>query len=98
VTTLASTVGDLTTTASYTMPPKNSTATGVVLMPLDPNQGDEALLRKARSQKRKAINSKPRDKELDCKINNLEAIHQHVEKRKEKMLRLYEKMLRLYEL
>jgi hypothetical protein len=67
---------------------KKSTGTGAVLMPLDPNQGEEALFREARNQKRKAINTDPRDNKLDREINNLEAIHQQVEKHKEKMLRL----------
>jgi hypothetical protein len=40
--------------------------------------------------KRKAINPGPQDDELDHEINNLEAIHQQVEKRREKTLRLSE--------
>jgi hypothetical protein len=75
------------TTSIYTMPPKKSNTTGVVLMPLDPNQGEEALL-EARNQKRKAISLEHQDDELNREINNLEAIHQQVEKYKEKMLRL----------
>jgi hypothetical protein len=39
-------------------------------------------------QNRKAINPEPQDDELDREINNLEAIHKQVEKRKEKMPRL----------
>jgi hypothetical protein len=87
---LVPTSDDLTTTTSYTMLPKKLMETGAVLMPLVPNQGDEALLREARSQKRKAIIPEPRDEELDHEINNLEAIHQQVEKSREKMLRLSE--------
>jgi biotin-(acetyl-CoA carboxylase) ligase len=87
-------MGDLKTTTSYTMPLKKSTTT-CALMPLDPNQGDEALLQEARSQKRKAISPEPRDEELDCEINNLEAIHQQIEKHNGKMLRLSELQRRL---
>jgi hypothetical protein len=72
------------------MPPKKMMVTDIVLTPLDPNQGDDALLQKAMSQKRKAINPEPRDEELYCEINNLEAIHQQVEKHREKMLCLFE--------
>jgi hypothetical protein len=42
---------------------------------LDPNQGDDVLLREARNQKRKVISPEPHDEELDQEINNLEAIH-----------------------
>jgi hypothetical protein len=65
-------------------------ATGAVLTPLDTNQGDEAILSEARMQKRKAISLEPQDHELDCEINNLKAIHQQVEKLREKMLHLSE--------
>ena len=71
------------------MPPKKTTAPGAVLAPLDSNH-DEILLRVAQSQKRKATIPTPQDEELDQEISNLEAIHQHVEKRREKMLRLSE--------
>jgi hypothetical protein len=57
---------------------------------LDPNQGEEALLLKARSQKRMAVSPVPQDDELDHEIHNLKNIHKQVEKRKEKMLRLFE--------
>jgi hypothetical protein len=52
------------------MPPKNAMETGSVLSTLYPNQGDEALVREARNQKRKAVNLEPQDEELDCGINN----------------------------
>jgi hypothetical protein len=55
---------------------------------LDPNQGEEALLQEARSQKRKAANMESWDDELDREINNLEAIRRQVVKQKKKMLRL----------
>jgi hypothetical protein len=71
------------------MLPKKTTVPGVVLAPLDNNQ-DEILLREAQSQKRKAASPTPQDEELDQEINNLEAIHQQVEKRREKMLWLSE--------
>jgi hypothetical protein len=57
---------------------------------LDPNQGDKVLLREARNQKRKVISLEPHDEELDQEINNLEVIHQQMEKHREKMLRLSE--------
>jgi hypothetical protein len=72
------------------MPPKNATITYFVLMTLDTNQGDKALLREARNQTRKEINLEPQDQELDQEINNLEASHQQLEKRREKVLRLSE--------
>lgn len=50
----------------------------------------EGLLQDAKNQKRKAITNEPRDEELDREISNLEATHQQVEKRKEKMLQLSE--------
>jgi hypothetical protein len=65
------------------MAPKKTTAPGVVLAPLDTNQ-DRILLREARSQKRKVASPTPQDEELDQDISNLEAIHQQVEKRREK--------------
>jgi hypothetical protein len=71
------------------MLPKKTTAPGAVLAPLDNNQ-DRILLREAQSQKRKAASLTPQDEELDQEINNLEAIHQQVEKRREKMLWLSE--------
>jgi hypothetical protein len=55
---------------------------------LDPNQGDEVLLREAINQNRKVISSEPHDEELDQEINNLKVIHQQMEKRREQMLRL----------
>jgi hypothetical protein len=60
---------------------------GAVLIPLYTNQ-DRILLREARSKNRKAASPTPQDEELDQEISNLEAIHQQVEKRKEKMPRL----------
>jgi hypothetical protein len=67
------------------MPPKKSSGTGVALQPLDANHD---TLREARSQKRKATSPTPQDEELDQEIRDLEAIHQQVQKKKEKMLRL----------
>jgi hypothetical protein len=65
------------------MPPKKTTVPGAALQPLDTNQ---ETLRKARSQKRKAVNPTPQDEELDQEIKDLEAIHQQVQKKREKML------------
>jgi hypothetical protein len=67
------------------MPPKKSSRLGAALQPLDINQ---ETLRKARSQKRKAISPTPQEEELDQEIRDLEAIHQQVQMKKEKMLRL----------
>jgi hypothetical protein len=57
------------------------------LAPLDINQ-EELPLSEAWSQKRKAISSTPQEEELDQEIIDLEAIHQQVERRKEKMFLL----------
>lgn len=64
-------------------------APGALLAPLDNNQ-DKALLREARNHKRKATSTTPQDEQLDQKTSNLEAIHQQVERRREKLLRLAE--------
>jgi hypothetical protein len=71
------------------MPPKKAIALGAALAPLDINQ-EELPLRKARNQKRKAISPTPQEEELDQKIKDLEAIHQQVERKREKMLWLAE--------
>jgi DNA repair exonuclease SbcCD ATPase subunit len=55
------------------------------LQPLDVNW---ETLREARSQKRKATSLTPQEEELDQEIRDLEAIHQQVQRKKEKMLRL----------
>jgi hypothetical protein len=60
------------------MPPKKTTALGAALQPLDVNQ---EMLREARSQKRKATSPTPQEEELDQEIKDLEAIHQHVQKK-----------------
>jgi hypothetical protein len=57
------------------------------LQPLDPNQ-DVISLREARSQKRKATSPTPLEDELDQEIQNLEMLHQQVQRKKEKMARL----------
>jgi hypothetical protein len=67
------------------MPPKKTTGPGAALQPLDVNQ---ETLREARSQKRKASSPTPQEEELDQEIRDLEAIHQQVQKKREKMLRL----------
>jgi hypothetical protein len=69
------------------MPPKKTTAPGAVLQPLDTNQ-EIISLREARSQKRKATSPTPQEEELDQKIRDLEAIHQLVQRKREKKLRL----------
>jgi hypothetical protein len=66
------------------MPPKKASTLGAALQLLDVNQ---ETLREARSQKRKATSPTPQE-ELDQEIRDLEAIHQQVQRKKEKMLRL----------
>jgi hypothetical protein len=65
------------------MPPKKTIAPGAALQLLDTNQ---ETLREATSQKRKATSPTPQEEELDQEIRDLEAIHQHVQKKREKML------------
>jgi hypothetical protein len=68
------------------MPPKKASSRLVAaLQPLDVNQ---ETLREARTQKRKATSPTPQEEELDQEIRDLEAIHQQVQRKKEKMLRL----------
>jgi hypothetical protein len=69
------------------MMPKKTTAPGAALQPLDTNK-ETLSLREARSQKRKATSPTPQEEELDQEIRDLEAIHQQVQRKREKMLRL----------
>jgi hypothetical protein len=71
--------------STFVMPPKKTAGPGAALQPLDVNQ---ETLREARSQKRKATSPTPQEDELDQEIRDLEAIHQQVQKKREKMLRL----------
>jgi hypothetical protein len=71
------------------MPPKKAIASGATLQPLDTNQ-ETLSLREARSQKRKATSPTPQEEELDQEIRDLEAMHQQVQRKREKMLRLPE--------
>jgi hypothetical protein len=71
------------------MPPKKSTVPGAALQPLDTNQ-ETLSPREARSQKRKATSPTPQEEELDQEIRDMEAIHQQVQRKREKMLRLAE--------
>jgi hypothetical protein len=71
------------------MSPKKAITPGAALQPLDTNQ-ETLSLREARSQKRKAIIPTPHEEELDQEIRDLETIHQHVQRKREKMLRLAE--------
>jgi hypothetical protein len=64
---------------------KTSSGLGAALQPLDVNQD---TLREARTQKRTATSPTPQEEELDQEIRDLEAIHQQVERKREKMLRL----------
>jgi hypothetical protein len=43
------------------MPPKKTTTTGSIFAPLDPNQGNEALIKEERNQKKKATNPAPQE-------------------------------------
>jgi hypothetical protein len=65
------------------MPPKKASGQGAALQPLDVNQES---LREARNQKRKSTSPMPHEEELDQEIRDLEAIHQQVERKREKML------------
>ena len=65
------------------MPPKKALGLGAALQPLDVNQD---TLCEARTQKRKATSPTPQEEELDQEIRDLEAIHQQVQRKKEKML------------
>jgi hypothetical protein len=68
------------------MPPKTTySGLGAALQPLDVNQD---TLCEARTQKRKATSPTPQEEELDQEIRDLEAIHKHVKRKREKMLRL----------
>jgi hypothetical protein len=67
------------------MPLKKATVPGAALQPLDTNQ-DTLSLREARSQKRKATIPTLQEEQLDQEIGDLEAIHQQVQRKKEKML------------
>jgi hypothetical protein len=71
--------------STFTMPSKKTMVPGAALQPPDTNQ---ETLREARSQKRKATSPTPQEEELDQEIRDLEAIHQQVQKKREKMLRL----------
>jgi hypothetical protein len=71
------------------MPPKKATAPGAALQPLNTNQVTLSL-REARSQKRKATSPTLQEEELDQEIRDLEAIHQQVQRKRGKMLRLAE--------
>jgi hypothetical protein len=71
------------------MPPKKTIASGDALTPLDINQ-EGIPLREARNQKRKVISPTSQEEELDQEIRDLEAIHQQVERKRDKMLRLAE--------
>jgi hypothetical protein len=55
------------------------------------------MLREARSQKRKATSPTPQEEELDQEIRDLEAIHQQVQRKKEKMLRLADRQKKIDE-
>jgi hypothetical protein len=72
---------------TFNVPLKKATVPGAALQPLDTNQ-DALSLREARSQKRKATSLTLQEEELDQEIRDLEAIHQQVQLKKEKMLQL----------
>jgi hypothetical protein len=72
---------------TFVMLPKKTTVPEAALQPLDTNQ-ETLSLREARSQKRKATSPTPQEEELDQEIRDLEAIHQQVQRKREKMLRL----------
>jgi hypothetical protein len=69
------------------MPPKKTTVLGASLQPLDINQ-DALSMREARNQKRKATSPTLQEEQINQKIRDLEVIHQHVQRKKEKMAQL----------
>jgi hypothetical protein len=62
--TLVPTSGDSTTTSAYIMSSKKAEATGSILAPIDPNQGNEAVIGEARNEKKKAISPHPEKRNL----------------------------------
>jgi hypothetical protein len=87
---LAPTSGELASTtfgkaSTFDMPPKKATVPGASLQPLNTNQ-DALSLREARSQKRKTTSLTLQEEQLDQEIRDLEATHQQVQRKKEKML------------
>jgi hypothetical protein len=78
------------------MPSKKTTAPGAALLPLDTNQ-ETLSLQEARSQNRKATSPTPQEEELDQEIRDLEAIHQQVQRKREKMLWLADLQRRIDE-
>jgi hypothetical protein len=89
---LAPTFDELTSTtfdkaSTFDMPLKKATVPGAALQPLDTNQ-DTLSLREAWSQKRNATSPTLQEEQLGQEIRDLEVIHQQVQRKKEKMLRL----------
>jgi hypothetical protein len=76
------------------MPPKKASGLGAALQPLDVNQD---TLHEAQTQKRKATSPTPQEDELDQEIRDFEAIHQQVERKREKMLRLSDHLKKINE-
>jgi hypothetical protein len=66
----------------------SSKKSSVLVAALQPLYVNQETLHEARSQKRKATSPTPQEEELDQEIRDLEAIHQQVHRKKEKMLRL----------
>jgi hypothetical protein len=73
--------------STFDMPPKKATVPVAALQQLDTNQ-DALSLREAMSQKRKATSPTLQEEQIDQEIRDLEAIHQQLQRKKEKMLRL----------
>jgi hypothetical protein len=71
------------------MPSKKAITPGAALQLLEINQ-EGLSLREARNQKRKATSPTPQEEELDQEIRDLEAIHQQVQRKREKMLQIAE--------
>jgi hypothetical protein len=72
---------------TFVMPLKKAIAPVAALQPLDINQ-EGLSLREAQNHKRKATSPTPQEEELNQEIRYLEAIHQQVQRKREKMLRL----------
>jgi hypothetical protein len=71
------------------MPSKKAITPGAALQLLEINQ-EGLSLREARNQKRKATSPTPQEEELNQEIRDLEAIHQQVQRKREKMLQIAE--------
>ena len=73
---------------TFVVPPKKAIAPRAALQPMDTNQ-ETFSLREAQSEKRKATSPTPQEEELDQEIRDLEAIHQQVQRKRERERRCF---------